>query len=82
MHSDRAQYHCILMTRVERYERFAKRIEAIKAKGFAVTETVARRKRAQLHRLITPALEGRVSARDNPLLAALGWRKSDLADVA
>jgi len=30
MHSDRAQYHCILMTSVERHERFAARVEAIK----------------------------------------------------
>jgi superfamily II DNA or RNA helicase len=81
MHSDRAQYHCILMTHSERHERFAKRVEAIKAKGFDVTEAVARRQRATVHRLLPPALEGRVSAQDNPLLAALGWRKSDLVGV-
>lgn len=81
MHSDRARYHCILMTHAERYARFAKRVEAIKAKGFDVTETVAQRKRAKLHRLLPPALEGRVSAQDNALLAALGWRKADLAGV-
>jgi hypothetical protein len=82
MHSDRAQYHCILMTREERYERFAKRIEAIKTKGFDVTETVASRKRARVHRLVTPALQGRVSAQENPLLAALGYRKADLVGAA
>jgi hypothetical protein len=82
MHSDRALYHCILMTRAERYERFAKRIDAIRAKGFDVTETVAKRKRAQMHRLIPPALQGRVAPGENPLLAALGWRKSDLVDAA
>lgn len=82
MHSDRAQYHCILMTRAERYERFAKRIDAIRAKGFDVTETVAKRKRAQMHRLVPPALQGRVTPGENPLLAALGWRKADLVNAA
>lgn len=82
MHSDRAQYHCILMTRIERYERFGKRVEAIKGKGFAVTEEVAPRTKASIHQLLTPALAARVSAQENPLLAALGWRKEDLIDAA
>lgn len=82
MHSDRALYHCILMTRAERYERFAARVEAIKAKGFTVTEVVAPRQRATVHPLLTPVLQARVSARDNPFLAALGWRKDDLIDAA
>ena len=82
MHSDRAKYHCILMTRTERYDRFAKRVEAIKAKGFVVTEEVAARPRARIHPLLTPALEARVSAQVSPLLAALGWRKEDLIDAA
>jgi hypothetical protein len=82
MHSDRALYHCILMTRVERYERFAARVEAIRAKGFEVTEEVASRGRATVHPLLTPVLEARVSARDNPFLAALGWRKDALIAAA
>jgi DNA excision repair protein ERCC-3 len=82
MHSDRAKYHCILMTRTERYDRFAKRVDAIKAKGFAVTEEVAERTKANIHTLLTPVLEARVSARESPLLAALGWRKEDLIEAA
>jgi superfamily II DNA or RNA helicase len=82
MHSDRAKYHCILMTREERYERFAKRVDAIKSKGFEVSEERAPRRRASVHKLLTPALAAQVSAKENPLLAALGWRRDDLIDVA
>lgn len=78
MHSDKAQYHCILMTHVERYERFASRVEAIKKKGFEVTESVATRAMADVRRLVTPALAQRVMPAHNPFLAALGWRVDEL----
>jgi len=82
MHSDRAQYHCILMTSVERHERFAARVDAIKAKGFPVTEEVAARKKASVHRLLSPALQVRVSAQENPYLSMLGWKKDALSQAA
>ena len=82
MHSDRAQYHCILMTSVERHERFAARVEAIKAKGFPVTEEVAARSKANVHRLLSPALQVRVSAQENPYLSMLGWMKDALSQAA
>jgi superfamily II DNA or RNA helicase len=82
MHSDRAQFHCILMTSVERHERFAARVEAIKAKGFPVTEEVAARSKANVHRLLSPALQVRVSAQENPYLSMLGWMKDALSQAA
>ena len=78
MHSDRACFHCILMTRVERYERFAGRVEAIRNKGFEVVEEVATRKEASVQRLLSPALQARVSAQENPYLSMLGWLKDSL----
>lgn len=78
MHSDKAKYHCILMTHVERYERFASRVEAIRKKGFEVTESVATRAMADVRSLVTPALAQRVMPAHNPFLAALGWRVDEL----
>ena len=77
MHSSAALYHLVLMTAEER-RRFGKRIDAIRAKGFDVSEDAApRRSRAQwAHRL--PHVQGRVSAQENPYLALMGWRTSDL----
>jgi len=82
MHSDRARFHCILMTRVERYERFAGRVEAIRNKGFEVVEEVATRKEASVQRLLSPALQARVSAQENPYLSMLGWLKDSLSRAA
>ncbi len=83
MHSDRGLYHCILMTHEERYERFAKRIEAITKKGFEVTEELApRAAKAHVHDLRSPALKQRVSAAENPFLSLLGWRSEDLHHAA
>lgn len=81
MHSDRGQYHCILMTRAER-ERFSGRVEAIRAKGFEVTEEVAPRESARVHSLLSPALRARVSAKENPFLSLLGWHKDALNAAA
>jgi superfamily II DNA or RNA helicase len=78
MHSQRALYHCILMTHEERYERFAARVEAIKAKGFPVEEVRAERQSASVHRLLSPALQARVSAQENQFLSLLGWRRDEL----
>lgn len=78
MHSDRARFHCILMTRVERYERFAARVEAIREKGFEVAQEVAGRRATSVHRLLSPALQARVSAQENPYLSLLGWLKDTL----
>jgi len=82
MHSHRALYHCILMTHEERYERFAARVEAIKAKGFPVEEVRAERQRASVQRLISPTLQARVSAQENQFLSLLGWRRDELSDAA
>jgi len=83
MHSDRGLYHCILMTHEERYERYAKRIEAITKKGFEVTEELApRTAKAHVHDLRSPALKQRVSAAENPFLSLLGWRSEDLHHAA
>ena len=78
MHSHQPRYHCILMTPAERYERFAARIDAIKAKGFEVEEAIAPRARPDTCTLLPPALRQRVAARDNPFLSLLGWRRDDL----
>lgn len=82
MHSQRALYHCILMTHEERYERFAARVEAIKAKGFPVEEVRAPRQHASVHRLISPTLQARVSAQENQFLSLLGWRRDELNQAA
>jgi superfamily II DNA or RNA helicase len=82
MHSNRAKFHCVLMTHEERYERFAARVEAIKAKGFPVEEVQAVRQNASLHRLISPTLQGRVSAQENQFLSLLGWRRDELSQAA
>lgn len=82
MHSHRALYHCILMTHEERYERFAARVEAIKAKGFPVEEVRADRQSASVHRLMSPALQARVSAQENQFLSLLGWRRDELSQAA
>lgn len=82
MHSNCARFHVILMTRVERYERFGKRVEAIRSKGFEVSESVAKRRRAKVHSLLTPALAARVTPKENSLLAALGWRRDELNKAA
>ena len=82
MHSQRALYHCILMTHEERYERFAARVEAIKAKGFPVEEVRAQRQSASVHRLISPTLQARVSAQENQFLSLLGWRRDELNQAA
>lgn len=82
MHSHRAQYHCILMTREERYERFAKRVEAIQAKGFPVTEEVAPRERARVHSILTPTLRARLTEPASALLGPLGLSTQDLIKVA
>jgi hypothetical protein len=82
MHSDRARFHCILMTREERYERFAGRVDAIRKKGFEVSEEVAMRRKASVHKLLSPALQARVSAQENPYLSMLGWLKDTLNTTA
>lgn len=82
MHSQRALYHCILMTHEERYERFAARVDAIKAKGFPVEEVRAQRQNASVHRLISPTLQARVSAQENQFLSLLGWRRDELNQAA
>lgn len=82
MHSNNAKYHCILMTKVERYERFGRRVEAIRKKGFEVSEEVAPRTRAKVCSLMTPVLAQRVAPGENPFLAALGWRKDELNRAA
>jgi superfamily II DNA or RNA helicase len=80
LHSEAGRFHVILMTPAER-ERFAKRVDVLRDKGFAVTEEVAPRDTAELHRL-PPTVRGLVTANENPLLAALGWRRRDLPEVA
>jgi len=82
MHSDKGQYHCILMTHVERHERFAARVDAIISKGFEVTEEVVPRHTASVHSLLSPTLQQRVSAAVNPFMSLLGWRKEELNNAA
>ena len=60
------------MTPVERYERFAGRVEAIRNKGFKVSEETMLRSAAGRHRLLPLALPVRVCARDNRCLSLLG----------
>ena len=76
MHSERALYHVVLMTPAER-SRFSKRIDAIREKGFDVTEEVVVRSTADVRPLIPPAIAQRVSAQDNPFMSLLGWRKDE-----
>ena len=47
-----------------------------------VTEEVAVRKQASVHRLLSPALQVRVSAQENPYLSMLGWKKDALSQAA
>ena len=70
------------MTHEERYERFAARVDAIKAKGFPVEEVRAHRQNASVHRLISPTLQARVSAQENQFLSLLGWRRDELNQAA
>ena len=81
LHSEVGRFHVILMTPAER-ERFGKRVDVLRAKGFPVTEEVALRCAAEVHRLLPPALRGLVPASESPLLAALGWRQQDLPEAA
>ncbi len=82
MHSDRAKYHCILMTREERFDRFAGRVEAIRKKGFPIVEEDAPPYRPPGASLLSPALQARVSAQENPFLSMLGWLKDDARAAA
>ena len=50
--------------------------------GFEVVEEVATRKEASAHRLLSPALQARVSAQENPYLSMLGWLKDSLSRAA
>jgi hypothetical protein len=36
------------------------------------------RQSASVHRLISPTLQGRVSAQENQFLSLLGWRREEL----
>jgi superfamily II DNA or RNA helicase len=81
LHSDRAVCHVILMTPPER-ERFGKRVDVLRAKGFPVTEEVAQRRRADIRRLLPSGIRGVVPANENPFLSALGWRQEDLSESA
>ena len=81
LHSEQAQYHAILMTPAERL-RFGKRVEAIREKGFDVSEAIAPRGQATVRPFVAPALARRVSAQVNPFASLLGWRKEELTDAA
>jgi hypothetical protein len=81
MHSDRAKYHCILMTREERFDRFAGRVEAIRKKGFPIVEgctslSAARRQPAE------PGAAGARLRAGDPFLSMLGWLKDDARAAA
>jgi hypothetical protein len=56
-------------------------VEAIKAKGFPVEEVRAERQSASVHRLLSPALQARVSAQENQFLSLLGWRRDELSQA-
>ena len=81
MHSDQALYHAILMTPAERV-RFGKRVDAIREKGFEVTEEVAPRSAADARSFVSAGIARRVSAQDNPFISLLGWRTDELTNVA
>jgi hypothetical protein len=55
-------------------------MDAIRKKGFEVLEEVAPSSSASVHKLLSPALQARVSAQDNPYLSMLGWRKDALIE--
>lgn len=70
LHSTCARFHVILMTPAER-ERFAKRVDVIRQKGFEVEERVLPEPEA------TCSAHRRVSAARNPFLSILGWASEE-----
>ena len=69
------------MTPAER-ERFARRVDVLRAKGFPVTEEIAPRRTADVHPALPAALRPLVPASQNPWLSSLGWRRDDLPEAA